>query len=171
MTEKMYYKQFDKDIKLNNKNFQRILYFYLFACPTPKTSARSKSFEQLGWKGQQQFAQLKALLISSASNSLKGNYHPCKKEELQKHFAVVANVHPVDEYCVFLKSDEKTVIQSLFSAIRNALAHGSFSIQTYEKARVYFFANHSNYLKAEIVLQEKTLLAWIDIVEKGYTTK
>ena len=164
----MYYKQFDKEVKLNNKNFQKILDFYLFSCPTPNKSFRSKTFEQLGWQGKKQFALLKTLLLSSASNSLKGNYHPCKKEELQGKFDEVENIHPVDEYCVFLKSDEKTVIQSLFSAIRNAFAHGSFSVQTYKKTRVYFFANYHDYLKAEIVLQEKTLLAWIEILEKGY---
>jgi hypothetical protein len=99
---------------------------------------------------------------------LKENYYPCKKEELKESFENVANVHPVDEYCVFLRNDEKTVMQSLFSAIRNAFAHGSFSVQTYKKVRVYFFANHHDYLKAEIVLQEKTLLEWISILQEGY---
>lgn len=164
----MYYKQFDKEIKLSNKNLQKILDFYLFSCPTPETSRRTKTFEQLGWKGTKQFAQLKSCLISAASNSLQANYYPCKKDELEEKFAVVSNVHPVDEYCVFLKNDEKTVLQSLFSAIRNALAHGSFSVQTYKKVRVYFFANYHNYLKAEIVLQEKTLLEWINILQGGY---
>lgn len=167
----MYYKEFDKEVKLSNKNLQRILDFYLFSCPTPETSARTKTFEQLGWKGKTQFAQLKSKLLTSATSSLKGNYYPCKKEELKGSFEKVANIHPVDEYCVFLKNDEKTVIQSLFSAIRNAFAHGSFSVQTYKKVRVYFFANYHNYLKAEIVLQEKTLLEWIDILEQGYTPK
>lgn len=164
----MYYKKFDKAIKLNSKNFQKILDFYLFSCPTPEKSVRAKTFEQLGWSGQKQFAQLKTLLISSASNSLKDNYYPCKKDELKEKFSVVSNVHPVDEYCVFLKNDEKAVLQSLFSAIRNALAHGSFSVQTYKKVRVYFFANHHKYLKAEIVLQENTLLAWIEILKRGF---
>lgn len=164
----MYYKQFDKEVKLSNKNFQKILDFYLFSCPIPQKSFRSKTFEQLGWKGKKQFAKLKTLLISSASNSLKGNYHPCKKEELQGQFEAAANISPIDEYCIFLKSDEKTVIQSLFSAIRNAFAHGSFSVETYTKTKVYFFANYHDYLKAEIVLQEKTLLTWIEILEKGY---
>ena len=164
----MYYKQFDKEIKLSNKNLQKILDFYLFSCPTPDISKRSRTFEQLGWKGSKQFAQLKSRLISAASNGLQSNYYPCKKDELEEKFAVVSTVHPVDEYCVFLRNDEKTVLQSLFSAIRNAFAHGSFSVQTYKKVRVYFFANYHNYLKAEIVLQEKTLLAWIDILESGY---
>ena len=68
---------------------------------------------------------------------------------------------------MFLKTDEKTVIQSLFSAIRNALAHGSFNVKIYKGVRVYFLSNYNKYLKAEIVLQENTLLKWIDIVKEG----
>jgi len=30
-----YKKSFDSDIKLGNNNFQKILKFYLFECPTP----------------------------------------------------------------------------------------------------------------------------------------
>ena len=165
----MYYKKFDKPQNISDKNFQKILNFYLFHCPTPDKSVRSKTFKQLGWSGASRFSQLKKKMLDAASNSLKTHYHPCKKEELEEYFFMVSDVSPIDEYCVFLKSDEKTIIQSLFSAIRNALAHGSFSVQTYAKERVYFFANHHKYLKAEIVLQEKTLLAWISILEKGYS--
>ena len=164
----MYYKKFDKAINIGNRNFQKILDFYLFRCPTPHTSARSKTFEQLGWKGVPQFSRLKKKLLEAASASLKSNYHPCKKDELIKAFEIISSATPVEEYCVFLKNDEKTIIQSLFSAIRNALAHGSFSIQTYNKIKVYFFANFDKYLKAEIALQEQTLLSWIAILEDGY---
>ena len=37
----------------------------------------------------------------------------------------------------------------------------------YEKTQVYFFSNYDNYLKAEIILQEDTLIKWIDIIRKG----
>lgn len=67
---------------------------------------------------------------------------------------------------VFLKNDEKKVISSLFSAIRNALAHGSFNVKRYEKTRIYYFSNYKGYEKARIVLYEDTLLSWIDIIEK-----
>ena len=165
----MYYKKFDKPQKISDKNFQKILDFYLFHCPTPDKSVRSKTFEQLGWKGSPQFSQLKKQLLASASKSLRSNYYPCKKDELEAYFKLVSNIAPIDEYCVFFMNEEKSVIQSLFSAIRNAFAHGSFSVQTYNKERIYFFSNYHKFLKAEIVLQEKTLLAWISILEKGYS--
>ena len=80
---------------------------------------------------------------------------------------------PVEEYCIFLKHDEKTVMQSLFSAIRNSFAHGSLAIQSYKdgngnSVKIYFFCNYNEYLKAEIILQEQTLLNLIDIIKSGY---
>ena len=77
-------------------------------------------------------------------------------------------VSPPDEYCAFLQSDEKTVIFSLFSAIRNAFAHGSFNVKAYRRVRIYFFVNHKNYTKAKIILHEDTLLAWIKLIQEGY---
>ena len=87
---------------------------------------------------------------------------------MPQKFRNVANVKPPNEYCVFLKQDEKTVMQSLFSAIRNAFAHGSFNVKTYNGVKIYYFENFNGYLKAEIVLHEETLLAWIPILEAGY---
>lgn len=170
---KKYYKKFDKSYPITDKKFQKILNFFLFECPTPGTSQRAKDFSQLGWCGSLQFSNLKKRLIESASSSLRSNYYPCKKEKLPEKFKIIESVSPVDEYCVFLKNDEKTVMQSLFSAIRNAFAHGSFAIQNFKienglRIRVYFFCNYNNYLKAEIVLQETTLLKWIEIVKSGY---
>ncbi len=171
-----YYKKFDKKYPITDKNFQKILSFFLFECPTPGTSQRAKNFSQLGWRGTKQFANLKKRLLDAATPSLKSHYHPCEKKELQQKFELVKTVTPVDEYCVFLKNGEKTVMQSLFSAIRNAFAHGSFAIQNLknvdgERVRIYFFCNYHEYLKAELILQERTLLNWIEIVKSGYDSQ
>lgn len=168
-----YKKSFDNKIVFSSNNFQKILDFYLFRCPVEGTSFRSIGFEKYGWKGAKQFAYLKKALLKAANSDLASNYYPCKKDELAVKFEKVSIVAPVDEYCVFLRNEEDTVMQSLFSAIRNAFAHGSFSVRTYtsqgNKVRVYFFSNYNKYLKAEIVLQEATLLEWIKIVEAGYS--
>ena len=167
-----YKKTFENKLALNNKNLQKILSFYLFHCPVSGTSFRGIAFEKYGWKGAPQFATLKRELLKHATESLSANYFPSKKDELAANFAAVSTVTPVDEYCVFLRNEENTVMQSLFSAIRNAFAHGSFSIREYTfkgcKYRIYFFSNYKNYLKAEMVLHEKTLLSWISVVESGY---
>lgn len=168
-----YKRTFDNKIAMNSSNFQKILDFYLFRCPVEGTSFRGVSFSEHGWRGTKQFAKLKKLLLSASSTDLASNYYPCKKEELSGKFDKVSSISPVNEYCVFLKNEENTVMQSLFSAIRNAFAHGSFSVREYTsdggKTKVYFIVNYKAYLKAEIVLQESTLLRWMKIVEDGYS--
>lgn len=165
-----YEKKCSTDIKLNDPNFQKILNFYLFECPTSGKSVRSKTFDYYGWKGSSKFSKLKNKMLKAASDSLKSNYYPCKKEDLEERFHRVKSVKPTDEYCVFLKHCEKSVMQSLYAAIRNAFAHGSFSVKKYLGIKIYFLSNYEKYLKAEIILQENTLLKWIDIVRNGGDT-
>ena len=59
---------------------------------------------------------------------------------LQK-YEVVESLNSTDEYCVFLKHDSSRVMESLYSAIRNALAHGSFLMKKRRGTNMYFFAN------------------------------
>lgn len=165
----MYYQDYDIPSSLTNKNLLKIIDFYLFNCPVPGTSVRGKKFEEYGFVGSKSFGVLKTAMLSSASQSLKENYIPCKKEELETGFACVSKLSPPNEYCVFLKHEERTIMNSLFSAIRNSFAHGSFNVKSYNGVRIYFFVNYKEYQKAQIVLQEDTLLAWIHIIQSGYT--
>lgn len=163
MREKIITNELKHKIACNNKNFNAILSFYLFECPVPDKSYRGNVFEQFGWKGNN-YKTLKSKMIKAACD-LKGHYYPCKKDELQLKFSELEKTS--SEYCVFFKYDERKVIPSLFTAIRNALAHGSFDRRRYHKETFYFFANYYGFYKAKIVLREKTLLKWIDIVKKG----
>lgn len=54
-------------------------------------------------------------------------------------------------------------MDSLYGAIRNALAHGSFSCKKSKNDIFYFFVNYDGYQKAEIQLAETTLLNWINL--------
>lgn len=84
------------------------------------------------------------------------------------NFKNIEKISPPDEYCVFLKNGEKSVMNSLYKAIRNAFAHGSFNVKSYNGVRIYFLLNYKKYKKAQIVLQEQTLLSWINIIQRGY---
>lgn len=165
---KRYYDKFDMPKSITNKGLLRIIDFYLFNCPTPDISVRGKNFKDYGFIGQASFSCLKREMMKRATSSLKNNYWPCKSDELESKFQLVKSVSPPDEYCVFLKWQEDTVMQSLFSAIRNSLAHGSFNVKSYNGVRIYFFINYKDYKKAQIVLQEKTLLEWINLIQSGY---
>ena len=155
--------KFDASIPMTSKNFQKVLSFYLFGCPVEGTSIRADTFAQRGWKGKL-FTTLKSNMLKTATPELRERYYPCTKTELDMHFKAVENLSELDEYCVFLKHDQAKVMESLFSAIRNAFAHGSFTRKRYKKTYVYFFANYDGYLKAEIRLHEETLLNWIKLV-------
>ncbi len=168
MASTVYYQKFDVPNDLSNRNLQKIINFYLFQSPVPDTSARSKTFEEYGFRGKRAFSALKAAMLKSATASLAKNYKPCKRDELEEAFRSIEVVSPPDEYCVFLKHDERTVMTSLFSAIRNAFAHGCFNMKTYNKVKIYFFLNYHGYKKAQIVLQEKTLLTWMELIQSGY---
>ena len=41
-------------------------------------------------------------------------------------------------------------------------------MKTYNKVKIYFFLNYHGYKKAQIVLQEKTLLTWMELIQSGY---
>lgn len=150
---------------LSNRNLQKIIQFYLLECPVEGKSHRGKTFREYGYIGASSFSKLKNKLIDSATPSLRQNYFPCKKEELNDSFKKCEKIYYPNEYCSFLKSDEKSVLRSMFSAIRNAFAHGSFNVKSYNRTRIFFFSNYKEYEKARIVLHEATLLSWIRIIK------
>ena len=160
-----YKDDFDSKLGLSNSEFQKIIKFYLFECPVDGTSYRGEKFSEYGIAGVKAFATLKKLMFLTASISLKENYFPCKKDELESKMQLVATIDYPNEFCVFLRNEEKTIMQSLFAAIRNAFAHGSFRVDSYKGERIYYFLNHNGYDKARLVLKENTLLKWIDCVK------
>ena len=163
--EKQYSKSFSDKLSISNTNLQKIIKFYLFECPVPGKSVRGRVFEDYGIKGSVAFSRLKKHMFEAATNSLKDNYLPSSKADLPDNYRKVEAVHPPDEYCVFFKTDESSIMQSLYSAIRNAFAHGSFLVKNYDGVRIYFLSNYHDYLKAEIVLHEETLLKWINCIQ------
>lgn len=158
--------KFNSVIPLRSYSFQEILDFYLFGCPVEGTSVRADTFEQRGWK-KNGFTILKNLMLKKATPELIKHYYPCKKDELEGCFSKVDDLPESEEFCVFLKRDDKRVMDSLYGAIRNALAHGSFTQKKVKKKNIYFFANYDKYLKAQIRLYESTLLESIKLVNSN----
>ena len=165
-----YCTDFTEPSSISNKNLQKIIQFYLFECPVEGKSHRGKTFKQLGYSGSLSFSKLKKNLLQAATPSLKGNYIPSKKSELPSNSRKCEAITYPDEYCVFLENDKNGVVSSLFSAIRNALAHGSFNVRCYNKIRIYYFSNYKGYEKARIILYEDTLLSWTNIIKKECKT-
>ena len=160
-TTKVEKEEYSKTI-IWSENFQKIVEFYLFECPVEEVSSRATTFAEKGWKGHY-FTTLKARMLNVASKDLKKRYYPCKKEELESRFTEMEKLKKGEEYCVFLKHDEKRVMESLYKAIRNAFAHGSFKAGKDKGKTIYYFSNFEGYCKAQIQLKESTLLEWIEV--------
>lgn len=168
----LYKKTYDNTIPLSNAAFQKIIRFYLFECPAESRSFRGKSLAAYGWKNRWPLENLRKRMIEASVGNLDRLFFSGLPDKLPAKLKEAEGICPCNEYCVFLSNEEKSAMQSLFAAIRNSFAHGSFAVRRYKDdgghyQRMYFLCNYDGYLKAELVLNEKTLLAWIPIVING----
>lgn len=182
MPQKSYQEEMkkSKNIDLKNKNFSKIFQFYVIDTPCysdknhPQNliSAKGVSFKDYGWDQGYKFNQLKNLMINVNANR-KIDLIQCDN----KVNSLADNKYPPDEYCIYNADQGK--INSIFYKIRNALAHGEFSLIKYTQKRenkeneslnIYFLTNHHKGLKAEMALSEQTLLKWIAIIKNGPET-
>ena len=168
--------RFESKNVYSNKNFQRILDFYLFNCPVENTSVRSKTFNEYGWETKH-FSVLSKKLRNASDSKIR--FHRVPVNSIYDALLSTNQLTKInfDEETV-IYHDSSNSMDTLFSAIRNAFAHGSYQLKTYNKTRYYCFENrqtgNKNYfdkeIRARIVLKESTLLNWIQIIESGNET-
>lgn len=152
----------------NNNNFIIIIDFYLLRCPVIKQdriSHKGNTFKELGWE--------KGSLTSLYNEMIKllSDYKTCIMIDnginvdmsLKKIEETTSNKDSNFEY-IIIKQTDLSKTASIFYAIRNALAHGTFLIVD-QRNRVYYFENKkNNEMRAMIRLKEATLLKWIDFI-------
>lgn len=157
-----------------NRNFQRILNFFLFECPNKHMSVRSHPFHEQGWP-KKYFSVLQRRLRKAGDPEIA--FHRVAIKNLFETLSLANQLAAVDctnELVIYHGSGESMV--TLFGAIRNAFAHGSYQIRTVNKVRYYCLENRTppsvtqpNYfdqeVRARIVLKETTLLRWIEIIQ------
>ena len=167
-------------IPLDNENFQTILRFYLFECPVTTESkvkgkkvkkhisARGVALERQGWSGKTLNTLLSAMK-RKASSGLKYIIVEASNDvqSIVKSEESTSNQSDLEFEMVIFK--ENTVMgktKSIFYMIRNALAHGSFSVVETDSGCVYYFqSDKDGDVKGQLRLKEKTLLAWIKLVQ------
>lgn len=160
-------------IPISEKSFQKIICFYLFECPArsvhtenkktgegrtadqPHPSKRffygriskmGRTFEERGIVGGK-LNTLRSAMVRSAGT----NFEFLTGSELLGS--------EKEEYISLVRTDFKT--EGIFSFIRNAFAHGEFSVSD----GWYSLENHNKgKLMGKALLREETLLNWIDIV-------
>lgn len=167
-------------IPSGNKNFQKIVNFYLFQCPVlvPKTRKKNKTkervskrgitFEDKKWIGSAlhvlraaMFQNFKYIKIDDIG-SVQQTAEDCEKNSSlsDPHF----------EMAVFYDSLQLGIVKSIFYDIRNAFAHGSFSVLQTAHGNMYYFESYSQTsgnIISRIRLKESTLLNWIELFHGG----
>lgn len=139
---------------LRKKNFQTIIRFYLFECPVQynngkKVSAMGKTFNE-------------RRLGNKALNTLKAAMCRCSRVSLSKSNGRLIVPEGYGEYLIIKERSDISVVNGYFYAIRNAFAHGMFSLD----GEYYLIENwNKGELKAIGRLKEKTLLRWIELCD------
>ena len=166
-------------IPLDNSDFHKILNFFLFYCPVEiekgkkkngslryeKVSKQATTLRQQGWiKGH-----LKTLL-SCMKNTTSGHleYHKCESTaDIATKCSEIENGCTLNdkefELIVIAERSDMNLTSAIFYYIRNALAHGSFSVVRSEKNVTYYLESaKGDETKARMRLREQTLLKWIE---------
>ena len=171
INEKQYI--FDIDKELKRHNFQKILSFYLFKIPVKDVSSLSIEFSGYGWNKynyRKLLTLMKESLIAtlpkSKSKLAKDNilFYPLKSSDDVEMVLNRVKEENSSAYIIF-KLTSTSKLESIFRHIRNSFAHGNFYI---DSKRNYHLEDyyHDKYT-SKILLNEKTLLAWIDVITKG----
>lgn len=160
---------FNDRISYGNRSFQKIIDFYLFHNPVEGQTVRGVLFKDFGW-ADASFHTLKALMMDAASDQLSQRYKACKTYELEgyiEQFGLSVAKPDLIESAVFLVDNDRTVMRSLYRAIRHAIAHGSFKSSSKNGVKYYHLENFDGYCKARLILREDTLIKWIDVIKAG----
>ncbi len=168
---RIFNKNLNTKLYQDKNNFLKIVEFYLFETPIDTSSKRSITFKTYGWIYGHRYKELKTTLFNNESNSIINFFceNAGNRKQLKIKFKENAIIKSNNEFCFYYKVDEGSEIRSLFQIIRNSLAHGEFVIRQFKKETMYYFENYSKKgnKNAEIYLNEKTLLEWINIIKGG----
>ena len=165
---------------LDISNLNKIIWFFVINTLCTDVSANGKTIEEYGWKKDVwKKQQLKKTLYSvcelkkEKSLYIAQNYrdmkNACEVCELKKNFHKLSKTERIA--CV--KMNKYNEVLSIFYHIRNALAHGRIAISRDNTNNIYYFLEDGKkkgenfFVSARIVLKEKTLLKWIEIIEDG----
>lgn len=168
-----------KKIPMTREEFCEILLFYVYKCPVQqkdghKVTPRAKTFEECGVID----VKLTRLLhLMKQKIKHKECFICCKNEKeillnerkLTQHYDLENHV----EFVLYVENKELKKTRSVFYAIRNALAHGTFSVVESKNDEKHYYIQTENRtgIKSRMCLNEKTLLKWIDLTQKMMSGK
>lgn len=160
-----------------DKEFYRIIDFYVLHSPCKVSSYSPKTLESLGWKNPWRSSRFR-FTFDGISNLIEDDsfiYCKSKNHFLEKWESLcIEKFNEVDrELAVIVHAGESNMRMDLFHHIRNAFAHGRFTIKIIQNEQYYLFEDVCNiknlsgiYVTARICLKKVTLISWIDFLEK-----
>lgn len=155
--------EFNTRYNIKDKNTAKIFTFFVIETPVSNVSYRSVTFKDRNINMSKLTHDIK-----NEIEDFKSSWVLCKKYEvvtLHDKINSGCNSDISKEYAIHTKSrDGKT--ESLYYAIRCALAHGSFDIHKHKGVKYYYLENRDkNIIKAKILIKEESLLKLIELIE------
>ena len=154
---------FTSKYNFSDRQFAKIYSFFVIESPVEGNSHRGKTFKDMGWNLTHLCSLLKKETLISNDCWFSGNTK--EVEDKIKEKEIYDSVKLPTEIIIHTNS-QSSKTASLFHTIRCAFAHGSFAIHKYNKDNYYFFENNNKKgCSGRIIIKEKTLLKWINIIE------
>ena len=165
-------------IPFNSQSFQKIIDFFLFNCPSEiekgskklgtktykKVSQRATTLRAQGWTG----GSLNTLLASmkhTTSGHLEYRVFETNRDIRCEVNMIEKTVSLTDSNFEMIVMSERTDMNktsAIFYYIRNAFAHGSFSVISDSGRTIYYLESaKDSTIKARLRLREDTLMKWI----------
>lgn len=151
----------ETDNKLMSAEIQKIINFYVLHVPCEDLSARATVLKNTyKLKKEMHLMDSNFFFMAEVWNEMKPvledaglskNFPPKKYEE---------------KICVYKKDNQ---LVSVFSHIRNSLAHGRFNIIDFNSETFFILEDSGtkNRVSARMILKKSTLLKWIEAIEGG----
>lgn len=158
-------------------DYHRIIEFFVLHSPCKISSYTPYTLESLGWKNHWQSSSFRKI-FDEVAGFVDGDtyrYHDSKN-----HFLKMWNdtdysefVGVKKEFAVFIYAGETNPRMDLLHHIRNAFAHGRFTVIKHDKEYYIYFEDVTEMrnikglvVTARICLKKTTLIEWLNIFEK-----
>lgn len=163
------YKSYDS---LNNEDFWKIITFYIFHTPCKGLSAQGKLLKDYGWNKPWKKPYKLNFQLKQASTNFKllfsAKTRSNMSEALEKSNMLDDFPSNVLTERICIHDNKKNQFISVFYHVRNAFAHGRFSIINKNGEEIFILEDqYQQIITARMILRKKTLLNWINIIESG----
>lgn len=162
--------EFSYEPNNQDRDFWKILEFYLLQCPSENYNVQSRKIPDYGWRTKAEKSKLTRLLKNSFTKD-----RLLFAETYDEFIPLLANNPEVNQITSLqeiacIKSSGISQSEQIFAIVRNSLAHGSFTIRKSKSVVFYILENrHKGILNARVIVTSNTLKAWQQILIKSNT--